>query len=89
MKTIEEAAMQHCNSSQFKSDFPHDYHSEESGFKAGVEFAQRWIPVGEELPVFDKEKYPNGGPVYIMGENGLREPLYQSGFFHQEQEVLD
>ena len=52
MKTIEEAAIQHCNRSQFKSDFPHDYHSEESGFKAGVEFAQRWIPVEEGLPDF-------------------------------------
>ena len=29
-------------------------------FKAGVEFAQRWISVEDELPYFDKSKYPNG-----------------------------
>ena len=29
-------------------------------FKAGVEFAQRWISVEDELPEFDKSKYPNG-----------------------------
>ena len=30
------------------------------GFEAGVEFAQRWISVEDELPDFDKSKYPNG-----------------------------
>lgn len=59
MISIKEAAIQHCNRSQFKSDFPHDYHSEESGFNAGVEFAQRWIPVEEELPEENYHGYVN------------------------------
>jgi hypothetical protein len=29
----------------------------EDAFKAGVEFAQRWIPVDEELPTTNDEKY--------------------------------
>jgi len=34
-----------------------------------------------------KEKFPNGGPVFILGEEGLRQPLAEQGFFHQEQDV--
>ena len=33
---------------------------EQLAFKAGAEFAQRWISVEYELPEFDKSKYPNG-----------------------------
>ena len=33
---------------------------ERLAFKAGAEFAQRWISVEDELPNFDKYKYPNG-----------------------------
>lgn len=43
MKTIEEAA----NESYLKAG--HNAYFV-NGFKAGVEFAQRWIPIDEELP---------------------------------------
>lgn len=35
-----------------------------------------------------KEKFPDGGPVHILGENGLREALQQNGFHHLDQNVL-
>ena len=35
-----------------------------------------------------KAKYPDGGPVYIVGEAGLIEPLGKNGFFHQKKDVL-
>jgi len=35
-----------------------------------------------------KEKNPNGGPVYILGEKGLKEALHEKNFFHQEENVL-
>ena len=35
-----------------------------------------------------KEKFPNGGPVHILGENGLREALHQNGFYHRDQHVI-
>jgi 4-nitrophenyl phosphatase len=35
-----------------------------------------------------KEKYPQGGPVYILGEDGLRQSLADQGFYHQEDNVL-
>ena len=43
MKTTEEAAKEHCKNKQL-------FTVSKKSFKAGVEFAQRWIPVEEELP---------------------------------------
>jgi 4-nitrophenyl phosphatase len=34
------------------------------------------------------EKFPDGGPVHILGENGIREALQQNGFYHRDQNVL-
>lgn len=35
-----------------------------------------------------KEKFPEGGPVHILGENGLREALQQNGFYHRDRNVI-
>jgi len=35
-----------------------------------------------------KEKFSDGGPVYILGENGLREALQKNGFYHRDRNVL-
>ncbi len=58
-KTIEQAAEDYANSFEYN-----DYTIEtESAFKAGVEFAQRWISVDDELPNYyqivlaDNDKY--------------------------------
>ena len=66
-KTIEEAAVFLSNNNVL-SNINWNYTSElerlktkyYDGFKAGAEFAQRWISVEDELPDFDKSKYPNG-----------------------------
>lgn len=60
MKTIEEAAQECAIHSGFLSDFPHHRRIVKYGFKAGVEFAQHFISVEEELPneengYFDKQ----------------------------------
>lgn len=54
MKTIEEAAKEY--------ERIHYYVDEKEAFRAGAEFAQRWIPVEEELPedsdsITQTEKY--------------------------------
>lgn len=33
------------------------------------------------------QKYPGGGPVYIIGEDGIRTALEEKGFYHSEQDV--
>ena len=56
MKTIEEAlniAYDECKSNAYFGN----------GFKKGVEFAQRWIPIEEELPEKSKQ-------VIVKLENG-------------------
>ncbi len=35
-----------------------------------------------------KEKFPDGGPVHILGENGLREALQKNGFRHRDKNVI-
>lgn len=59
MKTIEEEAKEFLSKidipDHFKSKLPIGFYDAikidmENSFKAGVEFAQRWIPVEEELP---------------------------------------
>lgn len=50
MKTIEEAAIEHSES-RAKSKIWQDEIAKD--FNAGVEFAQRWIQVEEELPPVD------------------------------------
>ena len=46
MKTIEEASHEYFRASQLGFENP----GSEAGFKAGAEFAQRWISVEDELP---------------------------------------
>ena len=48
MKTTEEAAKEYSRRVSPQSDWT--ARNAEISFKAGVEFAQRWIPVEEELP---------------------------------------
>ena len=48
MKTIKEAA---------KEIFPNPDSNQITAFELGVEFAQRWIPVKEEFPVYDEDKH--------------------------------
>ena len=48
MKTIEEAIIEYSENADIDEEtYIADVYD---GFKAGVEFAQRWIPVEEELP---------------------------------------
>ena len=57
MLKINEAAKDYSKSKSSSEVFRSAH---ETDFKAGVEFAQRWISVEDELPYFDKSKYPNG-----------------------------
>lgn len=88
MKTIEQAAREYADS--LKLDDAHRVSKQQfegyaqSDFKAGVEFAQRWIPVEEELPVFDKTEYPNGNyKVYFVKIlTGSMSPIIRYGAAH-------
>ena len=63
MKDLEEAAADYLDSDRFKNiNYDEDWKNKltleieketKIAFKAGVEFAQRWIPLEEELPTLN------------------------------------
>jgi hypothetical protein len=57
---------------------------QEDAFIAGYEAAQRWIPVEEEMPVFNKTEYPNGDyKVYFVKiSTGGMSPIVRYGAAH-------
>jgi len=52
MKTIEDAKCDYCTKTDM-SDRDISIEQKMNAFDAGVEFAQRWIPIEEELPKFN------------------------------------
>ena len=93
MKTIEEAAKD-FNDSHVNGHHPQKWVSDI--FKAGVEFAQRWIPVGEELPpldvpitakyiLFEKECYWSGR----LGSENRRKHFIESHLMITHWRLID
>lgn len=71
MKTIEEAARE-C---YYRPEYSDSYAAgKKSGFYEGVEFAQRWIPIEEELPKV-------GVLVLIQDEDKFRRLGFYNGEF--------
>ena len=65
MKTIEEAAIECANTyvKGYRDFYPSNEGDFIDVFETGVEFAQRWIPIEEELPEKSKQ-------VIVKLENG-------------------
>ena len=89
MKTIEQAALEYAEHEA--NDFPSgDCRADmnlceiedwfKDAFKAGAEFAQRWISVEEELP-------PLGVPVTCK-YNMFGKECYWSGTFYTEERLM-
>ena len=74
MKTIEQAAKEFR--AEFMADGSHLERCSDVSFKAGVEFAQRWIPVEEELPE-ENEVVLVKGVIYSLA-------LYKGGKFNPD-----
>jgi 4-nitrophenyl phosphatase len=55
----------------------------------GVDGLEAWqvITSAHVAALYLKERHPQGGPVYIVGEEGLQEALCEQGFFPAEQDV--
>jgi 4-nitrophenyl phosphatase len=55
----------------------------------GVNVApEQIINSGQATAYFLRQKYPEGGPVYIVGEPGLKSILAEEGFTHSEDNPL-
>lgn len=70
MKTIKQAAKEYaalrCKSDIWQNEISRD-------FKAGVEFAQRWIPVEEELP----KEFNSGFSNLVLTKNSFNNILLE------------
>ena len=94
MKTIEEAVIEYSENADIDEEtYIADVYD---GFKAGVEFAQRWIPVEEELPpldvpitakyiCFNKECYWSG----IFGSENRRKHFIESHLMITHWKLID
>lgn len=98
MKTIEEAAIECANIylQGYRDSYPADENDFVDVFEAGIEFAQRWIPVGEELPpldvpitakyiLFNKECYWSG----ILGSENRRKHFIESHLMITHWRLID
>ena len=72
MKTIEEAAKEYGRATGDNPDKP--INAGYGGFMAGVEFAQRWIPVEEELPQ-KMQTEPTVSKVVQVKSKNFKEPF--------------
>lgn len=65
MKTIEEASIECANMylQGYRDSYPADENDFIDVFESGVEFAQRWIPIEEELPEYTDFK--NHNPINV------------------------
>ncbi len=67
--------------------------------KTAGQYVQKLAEIGAEVPescIFTssvamahllKSRFPHGGPLFILGEEGLQKPLREMGFYHQEEDV--
>ena len=80
MKSIEEAAREYAVH-MVGSDSSYEQNDLEEGFKAGVEFAQQWISVDDELPPCSDED------ILIKGiDSDGRENMPDIGYMHSSND---
>ena len=51
--------------------------------KNGSSSPPRWPP-----PVPSAQRWPDGGPIHMLGEVGLRKVMEDKGFYHADEDVL-
>lgn len=57
--------------------------------KFGVWLDESQIVTSSQAAAFYMQKrFPDGGPVYIIGETGLAQAMIESGFYHDDKNVL-
>ena len=66
---------------------PPQYIERMAGYGVSLE-AWQVVNSSEATAAYLREKFPAGGPVYIVGEGGLFSTLEAQGFYHSETEAL-
>jgi len=66
---------------------PSDYQKKLSMF--GIPSSkEQIISSAKTVAIMLTKKFSNGGPIFILGEKGLREALQEKGFYHSDHDVF-
>jgi 4-nitrophenyl phosphatase len=84
---IDNASKSYVFATNNSTKSPIDYVNKINRFGGKVKIPQI-ITSGTTLASKLLEKFPVGGPIFLIGENGLSEIFKSHGFFHQEEDVL-
>ncbi len=84
---INSAGIRYAFATNNSTKTPHEYQKKFAEFGAAVH-SDQVITSGTNLAAVLRETFPNGGPLYIIGESGLVEILKTAGFSRQETGVL-
>lgn len=86
-KKTEAASIQFVFATNNSTKTPLEYQKKLADFGVKV-LPEQVFTSGTNLAAVLAEKFPRGGPLYIIGENGLIEILNQHGFYFQDTDVL-
>ncbi len=86
-KLLEERKIKYGFATNNSTKTPHDYQTKLSSFDVQVS-PKQIVTSGLNLAKRLKNKYPDGGPLFIVGESGLVEIFEDHGFYHQQNSVL-
>ncbi|MAT44614.1 MAG: haloacid dehalogenase [Anaerolineaceae bacterium] len=86
-KKLDAASIEYAFATNNSTKTPVEYQKKIALF--GVQISpEQVITSGTNLASLLKENYPTGGPLYIIGENGLVDILKDYGFYYEESSVL-
>jgi 4-nitrophenyl phosphatase len=66
---------------------PEQYQAKLGGFGVHID-AMQVVNSGMAVAHLLKQRFPDGGPIYIIGEDGLRSVLASQGFYQDEKDAL-
>ncbi|PKN87374.1 MAG: hypothetical protein CVU46_04600 [Chloroflexi bacterium HGW-Chloroflexi-8] len=86
-RILEQYSISYVFATNNSTKSPLDYVTKINGF-GGKSSINQIVTSATVLAKKMSEKYPKGGPVYIVGEPGLHEILEGYGFYHKNSNVL-
>ncbi len=84
---LEAASIQFVFATNNSTKTPIEYQKKLADFGVNIS-PDQVITSGTNLAALLRNAFPDGGPLYIIGENGLVEILKEYGFYHQDSSVL-
>lgn len=85
--TLDQNAIRYVFATNNSTKSPSEYVEKINNFGGNVLISQIFTSA-TTLAKSMSARFPSGGPVFLIGEKGLREIFCDHGFFHQEANVL-